>query len=174
MTLYNKNNIYNVNVDGTYVDFLYKGTCQEASNLRNYIKYDIYSYLVHKITYVNLNKNNIKTLEFLSLRFGQLILDNNGVNDESKGRLEVVGPLMVTANNISGLTFVHDSPLVYLSKGESLTCDLYVEKNCGRVSEKWNPVSCITFDEYDRDIFHFSFELIGCISMDDMLIQLQQ
>lgn len=166
--------IYDVNVDGTYVDFKYKGTCQDAANLRNQIKYNIHSYLIDKITYhhVNMIQNNTKTLEFLSLRFGQLILDNHGVNDESVGSLEISGPIMVTANHIKGLTFVHDSPIVYLRKGESLTCDLHVKRDCGKTHEKWNPVSCITFNNEDHDIFHFSFELIGIISVEDMIAQL--
>jgi hypothetical protein len=173
MTLYNKNNIYDVNVNGAYVDFLYKGTCQEAANLRNYIKYNVFSYLIHKITFYDTNKHvSNKTLEFLSLRFGQLILDNNDVNDESMGKLNVSGPLMVTANHIDGLKFVHDSPIIYLNNNESLACDLYVEKNCGKMNEKWNPVSCITFTDYDQDIYKFTFELIGIISMDDILNQL--
>lgn len=188
MTLYNKNNIYDVHVKDTYVDFLYRGTCQEAANLRNYIKYSIHSYLIHKVTFYNTNKhlsnnsdetnnnvkstNNGKTLEFLSLRLGQLILDNNGVNDDSMGTLNINGPIMVTANHIKGLNFIYDSPIVYLNNNETISCDLHVEKNCGKVSEKWNPVSCITFHDYEQDVYKFTFELIGTINVDDMMKQL--
>ena len=111
-------------------------------------------------------------MEYLSLRIGQLVLNNDGVNDDSKGTLNITGPIMVTANHIQGLSFVYDSPIVYLNTGQTLTCDLYVEKNCAKVNEKWNPVSCITFSNDDLDIFNFHFELVGMIDMDGILEQL--
>lgn len=170
MTLYNKNNIYDVAINNYEVEFLYRGTCQEAANLRNFIREKIYFYLIHRVIFYKNTSN--KNFEFLSSRFGQLVLDNANIKNDDVGTLNVTGPLMVTANHIKGLTFVYDSPIVYLKEGEVLECNLEIDKNCGATHKKWNPVACITFTDYDKDVFKFKFELIGSITMDDIMQQL--
>ena len=166
-----KQDIDNIKQVNNKITFIYHGNCLAAAKLRNYIKNNIYSYLIDKVTIYE-NKSHA-TNEFLaSRRFGLLVLNNLNVNDDSVGNLYVVGPKMVMSSDIVGLSFVYDTPIIYLRDKEVIKCKLNISYDCGETHQKWNCTSGTTFSEISPETFQFSFELTGVLSIDQIIDQI--
>lgn len=159
--------MYDIQVEDINVNFLFKGTAQEAANLRKKLMTNIYNYAIDKIIYYeNTSSTNP---EKLALRFGLLIIDQDFTNDV--GKLEVTGPKMIMSDDIKGIKTIYNMPIIYLDDKEVLKCDFILAKNCGSVHQKYNPVSAITFVKQDND-FKFSLELTGVLTFDQICAQL--
>lgn len=171
-----KNDITNVLCVNDKVTFSYHGGYQSAANLRNFMKNNIYSYLIDKVT-IHQNNSHMSNEHLAAKRFALLVLNNDNVNDHTVGYLHVVGPKMVMASDIQGLSFVHDARIVYLRPGEVLKCDFTVAYDCGQNHQKWNPAAAVTFcDNIDNnnkeENYKFSFELVGMLSIDEIMEQI--
>lgn len=164
-----KKDIYNVEQINDKVTFLYQGDYVNAAKLRNFMKNNIYSYLIHKVTFYQ-NDSHASNESLAATRFGLLVLTND-VSDNSTGNLHVVGQKMVMASDIDGLTFVHDAPIVYLRAGEVLKCEFSVAYECGERHQKWCPVAATTFYNV-HDGYEFCFELVGMLSLEEIMDQI--
>lgn len=166
-----KKDIDNIKQVNNKITFLYHGNCLSAAKLRNFIINNIYSYLIDTVTFYE-NKSHA-TNEFLaSRRFGLLILNNLNVTNDSIGNLHVVGPKMVMSSDIEGLSFVYDTPIIYLRDKEIIKCKLNISYDCGETHKKWNCTSGTTFSEISTECFQFSFDLIGLLTIDQMMDQI--
>jgi hypothetical protein len=167
-----KNNITNIVCINDKVTFLYKGDYQSAANLRNFIKNNLYSYLINKVIFYQ-NDSHASNEHLASTRFGLLILNNKNIIESATGYLHIVGPKLVMAADIKGLSFVHDAPIVYLRVGEVLKCEFSVVYDCGTRHQKWNPAAATTFYFLEEEGgYEFNFELIGMLSVDDIMSQI--
>lgn len=166
-----KDNIYNLTQEHQFITFLFRGTDQTAAHLRQFIKNKVHSYCIHEVIFLTKNSKDF-TEEHLTLRLNLLVPDNATCDETTMGTINVKGPYMVTTNDINNLKIVQHMPLCYLKESEELYCHLKVKKGCGDDHQKWNPVSGITFKEISYGVYQFSFELIGLITIDEMMMQI--
>ena len=168
-----KDNIYNLTKEGDFITFLFKGNDQTAAHLRNFIKNKIYSYCINEVKFIDLQCKDYKE-ECLALRFGLLVPDNTNCDDHTVGILNIKGPTMVMSNDIKNLKIVYNTPLCYLRENEYLHCELRLKKGCGELNQKWNPVCGITFKDISYGVYQFTFNLIGLLTIDDIMLQLNK
>ena len=159
--------MYDIEINDINVNFLFKGTPQEAATLRKNLMTNIYNYAIDKIIYYE-NTSGTNP-EKLALRFGLLIIDQNFTNEV--GKLDVTGPKMIMSDDIQGIKTIYNMPIIYLDDKEVLKCDFILAKNCGKEHQKYNPVSAVTFIKQDND-FKFSLELTGVLTFDQICAQL--
>ena len=126
---------------------------------------NMYSYTIDQVKFESIPDSC--TPEKLASRFGLLV----PVQEETIGYIDVEGPIMVTTNHVKGMKFMHQMPLIYLDDHEKLKCTLILKKDCGKTHSKWNPVSAVKFKEHPEG-FLFQFELIGLLTMDEIIKQL--
>jgi hypothetical protein len=158
--------IKNVVVNDIDVSFIYQtADCKEAALLRKKLMTGVYSYTIDQVSYEALP--DIFNPEKLSLRLGQLIPKQL----DSVGYIDVKGPKMITCEDIQGIEFVYNMPLIYIDKDEELKCKIMMKKDCGATHAKWNPVVAIKYVEHEEG-FLFSFELTGLLTVDELLAQL--
>lgn len=165
-----KKNIYDIEEHDNYINFKFKGTCKNAAALRQYIKDEIKSYCVDKVVfYIN---TSTYTNEFISNRLGLTIPNNLKCDDTTIGVLNINESKMVTCNDIQGIEFIYNMDLFYLRPNEHVVLQLLCNKGCGKMHQKWNPVSSITFSDISHNLYKFSFKLIGLLSLQNILDQL--
>jgi hypothetical protein len=168
--MYHKDNIKDIEQNDSHIQFTFLGTSQEAAQLRNTIKDKLQTYCIHHVVYYRFK--SIHRQEELASRLGLLV--PYCIQQELTGTLNVKGPRWVTTNDIQGIPFEHKTPLTFLKENEEIDCQLIVKKGCGQMHQKWNPVSGITFKDLAFNQFQFSFDLIGLLTWEQMLEQLEQ
>lgn len=155
-----------IQVQGDQVNFLFKGTCQEAASLKKKLQSQIYNYCIDRVIfYTNTSK---ETEEMLALRFGLLVLNQDYI---VKGKLDVTGPKMVMSNDMMEIKTIHNTPIVYLRKDEVLKCEFILDKKSGKDHQKYNVVYAIRFVKQDDD-FKFYLGLTGAVSFEQIMAQL--
>jgi hypothetical protein len=159
--------ITNIEINNIDVSFIYNtNNCKDAALLRKKIMTQIQCYTIDQVTYQAIP--NLFTPEKLALRFGLLIpIFDENVN----GYIDIKGPKLVTCEDVTGIKFVHNMPIIYLDEDDTLKCTLTMKKDCGATHAKWNPVSNIRFQQHDKG-FIFNLELTGLLSFDEILNQL--
>lgn len=156
----------NIEINNIDVSFIYKtDSCKEAALLRKKIMSQMQCYTIHQVTYQAIPDRF--TPEKLALRFGLLIPKQ----ENEIGYIDVKGPKLVTCEDVTGISFVHNMPIIYLDEDDHLKCTLHLKRDCGATHAKWNPVSNIRFQEHDEG-FIFHLELTGLLTFDEILEQL--
>jgi len=157
--------ISDVIINDIDISFIFNGICKDACLLRKKLMTDIECYTINEVIYQSIPTRF--NPEKYALRFGLLIpkqIDNIGY-------INIKGPKMVKCEDIKGIDFVYNIPILYLDEGEELKCCLKMKKDCGKTHAKWNPVSNIRFQEHSKG-FLFTFELTGLLTWDEIYMQL--
>lgn len=158
--------MHDICVDGINVSFLFDGTTQEAATLRKKLQTKIYNYAIDKVIFYE--NSSGETEELLALKFGLLIINQSFITE---GKLNIKGPKMVMANEITEIKSVHNMPIIYLRDKEILKCDFLLDKKCGSDHQKYNPVAGIRFVKHEKG-FKFDLELTGVLTFDQIIEQL--
>lgn len=135
---------------------------------------EISTYAINFVTF-NIN-HSPRSDEALAFRLGGLPIDQTRLvipegQTELTVHFHVEGPLSVTTQHITGLSFKNVHPIVQLRSGEVIDCDLIIQSGRGKDHVKWRPVAQCKLWENSTGTYDFSFKSVNMMEPGEIIQQ---